>query len=79
MGNRCYELKNEPWDRVRYLIPKSRMGRPRKDDHLIRNTILWLARSGAGEQISRHGMDQRYTVGFVNGMMREAFCAYLRP
>ena len=29
-------------------MPKSRMGRPRKDDHLMVNAMLWLARSGAG-------------------------------
>ena len=47
MGNRCYEWIDEPWDRVRDMIPKSRMGRPRKDDRVMVNAMLWLARSGA--------------------------------
>ena len=29
-------------------MPQSRMGRPRKDDCLMVNAMLWLARSGAG-------------------------------
>ena len=48
MGNGCYELTDEPWNRVRALIPKSRMWRPRKDERLMVNAMLWLARSGAG-------------------------------
>ncbi len=40
MGNRCYEWTDEPWDRVRNLIPKSRMGHPRKDDRLMVNPML---------------------------------------
>ena len=48
MGNRCYEWTDEPWDRGRELMPQSRIGRPRKDDRLMVNAMLWLARSGAG-------------------------------
>lgn len=48
MGNKRYELTEEQWDRVKDLIPQSRMGRPRKDDRLMLNAMLWLARSGAG-------------------------------
>ena len=29
-------------------MPQSRMGRPRKDDRLMVNAMLWLARSGGG-------------------------------
>ena len=78
MGNRCYEWTDEPWDRVRDLMPQSRMGHSRKDDRLMVNAMLWLARSGAG---SRKGMGygKWYTVDFANGVMREPFWAYLRP
>ena len=48
MENRGYEWTDEPWDRVRDLISQSRMGRPRKDDRVMVNDMLWLARSGAG-------------------------------
>ena len=48
MGNKRYELTEEQWNRIKDLIPHSRMGRPRKDDRLMLNAMLWLARSGAG-------------------------------
>ena len=48
MGNKRYELTEEQWNRIKDLIPQSRMGRPRKDDRLMLNAMLWLARSGAG-------------------------------
>ena len=48
MGNKRYELTEEQWNRIKDLIPHSRMGPPRKDDRLMLNAMLWLARSGAG-------------------------------
>lgn len=48
MANRRYELTDEQWERIKELIPRSKMGRPRKDDRLILNGMFWLARSGAG-------------------------------
>ena len=48
MGNKRYELTEEQWNRIKDLIPQSKKGRPRKDDHLMLNAMLWLARSGAG-------------------------------
>ena len=50
MGNKCYELTEEQWNRIKDFIPQSRMGCPRKDDRLILNAMLWLARSGVGWQ-----------------------------
>lgn len=43
MANRRYELTDEQWERIKNLIPQSKMGRPPKDNH----AMLWLARSGA--------------------------------
>ena len=48
MGNKRYELTEDQWNRSKDLIPHSRMGSPRKDDRLMLNAMLWLARSGAG-------------------------------
>ena len=48
MGNKRYELTDEQWNRVKDLIVHSKMGRPPKDDRLMLNAMLWLARSGAG-------------------------------
>ena len=56
MGNKRYELTEEQWNRIKDLIPHSRMGRPRKDDRLMLNAMLWLARSGAGWE----GLPERY-------------------
>ena len=50
MANKRYELTEEQWNRVKDLIPRSKMGRPPKDNRLMLNAMLWLARSGAGWQ-----------------------------
>lgn len=48
MGIKRYELTDEQWNRVKDMIVHTKMGRPPKDDRLMLNAILWLARSGAG-------------------------------
>lgn len=48
MSIRRYELTDEQWEIVKSFIPNNKMGRPRKDDRLILNAMLWIARSGAG-------------------------------
>ena len=50
MGNKRYELTEDQWNRVKDLIPCSKMGRPPKDNRLMLNAMLWLACSGAGWQ-----------------------------
>lgn len=37
MGIKRYELTDKEQERIEKLIPKSKMGRPRKDDRLILN------------------------------------------
>ena len=46
-GMRRYELTDAEWARLAPLLPRSRTGRPRKDDRQIINALLWLARAGA--------------------------------
>lgn len=48
MANKRYELTDEQWERVQGLIIHSKMGRPPKDDRVMLNAMLWMARSGAG-------------------------------
>lgn len=48
MANKRYELTDEQWKRVKDLIVHSKMGRPPKDDRVMLNAMLWMARSGAG-------------------------------
>lgn len=48
MANKRYELTDEQWERVRGLIIYSKMGWPPKDDRVMLNAMLWVARSGAG-------------------------------
>lgn len=43
-----YEMTDEQWEQIKDLIPKARTGRPPKDNRLMFNAMLWLARSGAG-------------------------------
>jgi transposase len=47
MAARRYELTDTQWDRIKDLIPRAKTGRPPKDDRMMLNTMLWLARSGA--------------------------------
>lgn len=56
MGIKRYGVTDEEWERIEKLIPKSKMGRIRKDDRLILNAMIWLARSGAGWE----DMPERY-------------------
>jgi transposase len=48
MAIKRYELTEEQWERVKDLIHRSKMGRPPKDNRLMVNGMLWMARSGAG-------------------------------
>lgn len=48
MAIRRYEMTDEQWEQVKDLIPKARTGRPPKDNRLMFNAMLWMARSGAG-------------------------------
>ena len=43
-----YELGSEEWERIKGLFPIEKMGRPTKwNNQIMRNAILWLARSGS--------------------------------
>lgn len=46
---RRYELTNEEWNRIKDLLPPEstgQKGRPRKDNRIMLNGMLWIARSG---------------------------------
>ena len=45
MAARRYELTDTQWDRIKDLIPRAKTGRPPKDDRMMLNAMLWLARS----------------------------------
>ena len=47
MAARRYELTDTQWDRIKDLIPRAKTGRPPKNDRMMLNAMLWLARSGA--------------------------------
>lgn len=47
MAARRYELTDTQWDRIKDLISRAKTGRPPKDDRMMLNAMLWLARSGA--------------------------------
>lgn len=50
MTTRRYELTDEEWEQVKDLLPPERTGKkgkPRKDNRLMLNAMIWLARSGA--------------------------------
>ena len=47
MAARRYELSDAQWEQIKDMIPRAKTGRPPKDDRLMLNAMLWLARSGA--------------------------------
>ena len=47
MGQKWYEMSDEQWEQIKDMFYHSKMGRPPKDDRLMLNAILWIARSGA--------------------------------
>lgn len=47
---RRYELTDQEWNQIAHLFPlehNGKHGRPRKDNHTMRNAVVWIARSGA--------------------------------
>ena len=71
---RRYELTDEEWNRIVPLLPPEntgKQGRPRKDNRIILNGMVWLARSGAPwrDLPERYGSGKLYIVVFVNGLM----------
>ena len=47
---RRYELTNQEWNRIKDLLPpekSGKRGRPSKDNKMILNAMVWIARSGA--------------------------------
>lgn len=47
MANLQYELKDYQWEQIKGLFISARTGRPGKDNRMVVNAILWIARTGA--------------------------------
>ena len=47
MSQKRYEITEEQWEQIKVMIPRAKTGRPPKDDRLMFNAILWIARSGS--------------------------------
>ena len=50
MSLKQYELTKEQWERIKPLSPPEetgKWGRPRKDNRIMLNGMLWIIRSGA--------------------------------
>ncbi len=47
MAETQYNLKDYQWDQIKDLFPVARTGRPGKDNRLVVDAILWMARTGA--------------------------------
>ncbi len=48
--SRRYELTDQEWEQIAFLLPPEntgKPGRPSKDNRLMLNAMIWLARSGA--------------------------------
>ncbi len=67
-----YELPDAAWDLVADLSTESRRsGRPRADDRLMLNGVLWVLCSGAAWQACRSvsAFGQRCINGFATGVI----------
>ena len=80
MAARRYELTDTQWDRIKDLIPRAKTGRPPKDDRMMLNAMLWLARSGAAwaDIPARLGHIRPFTADSASGVTTEPFCAFFR-
>lgn len=47
MSIKRYEMTDSQWNQIKHLFPTAKTGRPGKDNRLIFNAILWIARSGS--------------------------------
>lgn len=47
MAAKRYEMSDEQWEKIKDLFSRAKTGRPPKDNRLMFNAILWLARSGS--------------------------------
>ncbi|WP_251861346.1 IS5 family transposase [Clostridium sp. Marseille-Q2269] len=47
MTQKRYEISDEQWNQIKNLFPVAKTGRPPKDNRIMFNAILWIARSGA--------------------------------
>ena len=47
MTVRRYEMSDEQWKQIKDMFPRAKTGRPPKDNRIMFNAILWIARSGS--------------------------------
>lgn len=82
--NRRYELTNEEWNRIKDLLPPEntgKKGRPRKDNRVMMNGMLWIARSGCQwRELPEHygkwqGVYTRFRKWSKDGILGEVFTA----
>ena len=55
MSMKRYELTKEQWERIKSLLPPEEMGkrgRPRKDNPIMLNGMLWIVRRKEGLLLS---------------------------
>jgi transposase len=46
MVQKRYEISDEQWNQIKDLFPIAKTGRPPKNNRIMFNAILWIARSG---------------------------------
>ena len=80
MSVRRYEISDEQWEQIKDMFTRAKTGRPPKNDRVMFNAILWLARSGVAWQISLNDIDliKLFIVASANGVMMVLCCVFLR-
>ena len=55
MAPKRYEVSDEQWKQIKDMFVRSKTGRPHRDNRIMYNAILWIARSGAPwEDLTEH-------------------------
>ena len=74
---RRYELTDQEWEQIAHLLPtekNSKPGRPSRDNRLMMNAMIWIARSGAPqreEEIEVGGAENTHNLSQVELMRIE--------
>lgn len=77
-----YEISDDEWERIQYLFPVAKTGRPAKwDNKTMLNAILWLARSGSAWRIFPAGIlhIKAYTADSASGVTMERWRLFSMP
>ena len=80
MANNEYELTDEQWEQIKDLFPVANTGRPGKDNRIMFNAMIWIARQELNGVSFLNIMvrGKLFTADSVNGVMMEHCGRFLK-